>query len=244
MQGRLVIVTGGARGVGAGITRSFLEAGADVVVIGRSAPETPVSSGSREAAFQAADVRDPEQGSAAFAAIHASYGRIDVLVNNAGIRAPYNFGDYTRAQFDAVVGVNIATPFFASQAVVPIMRAQGGGRIIHIASQLGHVTYAKRALYGLTKAALLHLTKSMAYELGKDNIQVNSVSPGPIKTQPLIDRLRTEPEEMARRVSQYVPLGRLGEPGEIADVAFFLATDAPAFLQGEDICVDGGYINH
>ena len=96
----------------------------------------------------------------------------------------------------------------------------------------------------MTKAALLHLTKSMAYELGKDNIQVNSVSPGPIKTQPLIDRLRTEPEEMARRVSQYVPLGRLGEPGEIADVAFFLATDAPAFLQGEDICVDGGYINH
>jgi NAD(P)-dependent dehydrogenase (short-subunit alcohol dehydrogenase family) len=70
------------------------------------------------------------------------------------------------------------------------------------------------------------------------------VSPGPIKTQPLIDRLRTEPEEMSRRISQYVPLGRLGEPGEIADVVLFLATDAPAFLQGEDICVDGGYIKH
>ncbi|MBY0439639.1 MAG: SDR family oxidoreductase [Burkholderiales bacterium] len=241
MKGRFCVVTGAStpHGIGNTIAKRFAEAGASVFLVAEGTREQLETAQAECRAFPVAG-----NAEAMIADAHKRFGRIDVLVNNAGIRAPIDFGDYTRAQFDAVVGVNIATPFFASQAVVPIMRAQGGGRIIHIASQLGHVTYAKRALYGLTKAALLHLTKSMAYELGKDNIQVNSVSPGPIKTQPLIDRLRTEPEEMARRISQYVPLGRLGEPGEIADVAFFLATDAPAFLQGEDICVDGGYINH
>ncbi|MFN9120557.1 MAG: SDR family NAD(P)-dependent oxidoreductase [bacterium] len=254
MKGRFCVVTGAStqHGIGNTIARRFAEAGASVFLVAEGTKEQLETAQAECRAYPEAgtieygiyDLSVSGNAEAMIADAHQRFGRIDVLVNNAGIRAPYNFGDYTRAQFDAVVGVNIATPFFASQAVVPIMRAQGGGRIIHIASQLGHVTYAKRALYGLTKAALLHLTKSMAYELGKDNIQVNSVSPGPIKTQPLIDRLRTEPEEMARRVSQYVPLGRLGEPGEIADVVFFLATDAPAFLQGEDICVDGGYINH
>ena len=172
------------------------------------------------------------------------YARVDVLVNNAGIRAPVAFGEYTREIFEKVVAVNIAAPFFASQAVVPVMRKQGGGRIIHIASQLARVTYAKRALYGLTKAALVHLTKSMAYELARDGIVVNSISPGPIRTQYIVDRDSAEPEAAQQRIKTYLPIGRLGEPREIADVALFLATTPATYLQGEDICVDGGYTTH
>jgi NAD(P)-dependent dehydrogenase (short-subunit alcohol dehydrogenase family) len=174
----------------------------------------------------------------------AVFGRIDVLVNVAGIRAALDFEQYTRDDFDKVVAVNLAAPFFASQAVAPVMRRQGGGHIIHIASQLARVTYAKRALYGLTKAALVHLTKSMAYELGRDGIIVNSISPGPIRTQYIIDRDAAQPEAAAQRVKMYLPIGRLGEPEEIADVALFLATTPATYLQGEDICVDGGYTSH
>jgi NAD(P)-dependent dehydrogenase (short-subunit alcohol dehydrogenase family) len=171
-------------------------------------------------------------------------GRIDILVNNAGIRESHKFGEYTRDVFERVVAVNLAAPFFAAQALVPIMRAQGGGRIINIASQLGHVTYAKRALYGLTKAALIHLTKSMAYELASDGIIVNSISPGPIRTQFIIDRAAEEPEEAALRLKTYLPAGRLGEPEEIAELALFLASTPATYLQGEDICIDGGYTSH
>jgi NAD(P)-dependent dehydrogenase (short-subunit alcohol dehydrogenase family) len=106
------------------------------------------------------------------------------------------------------------------------------------------VTYPKRALYGLTKAALIHLTMSMAYELASDGIIVNSISPGPIRTQFIIDRAAEEPEEAALRLKTYLPAGRLGEPEEIAELALFLASTPATYLQGEDICIDGGYTSH
>ena len=224
----------------------------------QSRPRLPVA-GARRAVRQAHNVSYPEAGRIEYGVFDLSergaaeqmieeavklYARVDVLVNNAGIRAPLAFGEYTREIFEKVVAVNIAAPFFASQAVVPVMRKQGGGRIIHIASQLARVTYAKRALYGLTKAALVHLTKSMAYELARDGIMVNSISPGPIRTQYIIDRDSAEPEAAQQRIKTYLPIGRLGEPREIADVALFLATTPATYLQGEDICVDGGYTTH
>ncbi len=254
LKNSVCVVTGAStpNGIGNAIAHTLARAGASVYLVaeGTEAQLQQVQrdcrgySGSGRIEYGLHDLAVPGAAEAMIAQAHALFGRIDVLVNNAGIRAPYDFGTYTRAQFDQVVGVNLAAPFFASQAVVPIMRSQGGGRIIHIASQLGHVTYARRALYGLTKAALIHLTKSMAYELGRDGIIVNSVSPGPIRTQPLIDRLQSEPEEMASRIERYLPAGRLGEPREIADVVLFLATTDATFLQGEDICVDGGYTKH
>lgn len=252
--GKVAVVTGASteRGIGNAIAKRFAREGASVFLVAEGTVEQleKVQNECRNH-FEAGRIEyglfDLSERGAAERMIEEAarrFSRIDVLVNNAGIRAAYDFGDYTRDTFEKVVAVNLAAPFFASQAVLPIMRRQGGGRIIHVASQLGHVTYAKRALYGLTKAALIHLTKSMAYELGREGIMVNSISPGPIRTQFIIDRSAREPEEAERRLKTYVPVGRLGEPEEIADVALFLATTNATYLQGEDICVDGGYTSH
>ena len=254
LAGKVAVVTGASTrlGIGSAIARRFAREGASVFLVAEGAigeleKIRDECRGYPEAGCIDYGVYDLAENGAAERMIEDAaqrFSRIDVLVNNAGIRAPCDFGEYTRGMFDRVVAVNLAAPFFASQAVLPVMRRQGGGRIIHIASQLGHVAYAKRALYGLTKAALIHLTKSMAYELGREGIMVNSISPGPVRTQFIIDRSAGEPEEAARRLKAYTPLGRLGEPAEIADVALFLATTSATYLQGEDICVDGGYTSH
>jgi NAD(P)-dependent dehydrogenase (short-subunit alcohol dehydrogenase family) len=254
LTGKVAVVTGASteRGIGSEISRRFARDGASVFLVAEGAVEALERIRNECGSYPEAGrieygVYDLSERGAAERMIEEAarrFSRIDVLVNNAGIRAPCDFGNYTRDLFERVVAVNLAAPFFASQAVLPVMRRQGGGRIIHIASQLGHVTYAKRALYGLTKAALIHLTKSMAYELGREGIVVNSISPGPVRTQFIIDRSAGEPEEAARRLKAYLPLGRLGEPAEIADVALFLATTSATYLQGEDICVDGGYTSH
>ena len=254
LTGKVTVVTGASteRGIGNAIAKRFAESGASVYLVAEGTLERLKATqeecrGFPEAGRIEYGVFDLSRRGAAEQMIETAvrlFGRLDVLVNNAGIRAQLDFGEYTREIFEQVVAVNVAAPFFASQAVVPVMRRQGGGRIIHIASQLARVTYAKRALYGLTKAALVHLTKSMAYELARDGIVVNSISPGPVKTQFIVDRDAAQPEAAQRRIETYLPVGRLGEPGEIAEVALFLATTSPTYLQGEDICVDGGYTSH
>jgi NAD(P)-dependent dehydrogenase (short-subunit alcohol dehydrogenase family) len=166
-----------------------------------------------------------------------------VLVNNAAIRREVPLGHITREQFDEVLAVNLAAPLFASQAAIPHMERRGGGRIINIASQFGRVTYKGRALYGMSKAALIHLTKSMAYELAPKGILVNAVSPGPIHTARTEARMTKDPEEVARQLRE-LPVGRLGRPDEVAEIVLFLATTTATFLTGEDICVDGGYTIH
>ncbi len=130
-----------------------------------------------------------------------------------------------------------------SQAVIPAMKAQGGGRIIHVASQHGIVANEGRALYGMTKAALAYLARAMAYELSPFNILVNAVSPGPIASEAYQQRAAADPEFARRRLS-YIPLGRVGEPDEVAATVAFLASDEATFIQGHNLVVDGGYIIH
>jgi NAD(P)-dependent dehydrogenase (short-subunit alcohol dehydrogenase family) len=252
LKGKVAIVTGASTpsGIGNAIAKRFARAGASVLCVAEATQEqldTVVrecrafeESGRVESAL--IDLGEPGAPERMVQMANELFGRVDVLVNNAGIRAPVNFGDYTREQFDRVVSVNLAAAFFASQAVPPDHAdGKAGDALFTWRRSFGHVTYGQRALYGLTKAALIHLTKSMAYELGRENIIVNAISPGPIATGPILAR---PPEETRQRVEQYIPAGRVGEPAEIADLALYLASSSPAFLQGQDIVIDGGYIIH
>ena len=251
LQGRVAIVTGAStpHGLGRAIARRFARAGASLLLVAEGTAaqldearaQCAAEPGAGRVESACIDLGVPGAPEHMVEQAEACFGRIDVLVNNAGIRMPVAFGEYTRDQFDRVVAVNLAAPFFASQAVLPLMRRQGGGRIIHVASQLGHVTFDRRALYGLTKAALIHLTKSMAHELARENILVNAISPGPVFTEAPVN---TDAQVRAQRIERYLPGGRYGEPEEVAELALFLATAAPAFLQGQDILIDGGYTNH
>jgi NAD(P)-dependent dehydrogenase (short-subunit alcohol dehydrogenase family) len=247
---KVALVTGASRGIGRdtaiglagkGFTL-FLTADqtdaelADVAAACRAA-------GGPDAAVRIIDLSIPGQAEAMIEAGLAAFGRIDVLVNNAGIRCRKPFGSFTRSDFGGLIEVNLAAAFFASQAVLPAMRAQGGGRIIHVASQHGSVASEDNALYGMTKAALIHLTRNMAFELAAEGIHVNSVSPGPIATQFNLDTWGKQPgklEAMAARV----PAGRMGRPEEVAEAIVFLATTEGSYIHGHDLVVDGGYIIH
>jgi NAD(P)-dependent dehydrogenase (short-subunit alcohol dehydrogenase family) len=175
------------------------------------------------------------------AAAQARMGRIDIMVNNAGIRVRKPFGDFTAEEFDRVVAINLRAPFLASQAVVPIMRAQGGGRIVHMASQLGLVAAPYGAVYSLTKAGLIQLTRSMALELARDRIAVNAVCPGPVATEGF--RAGRNPGELEQRARD-VPIGRFGTPEEVAGVVAFLCSQDADYVIGHALVMDGGYLIH
>jgi NAD(P)-dependent dehydrogenase (short-subunit alcohol dehydrogenase family) len=251
LQGKVAIVTGASSpvGIGAAVARRLAGSGAKLLLVADDSPDAVASEcaallGDAGGVVPlTADLGDADAVLAMVAETEKRFGRIDLLVNNAAIRLNRNFGDFTVAEFDKAVAVNLRAPFLASQAVLPSMRRQGGGRIVHVASQLGSVAYQTRTIYGMTKAALIHLAKSMALELARENIQVNTVSPGPIATQPLLDRARDQPEESARRMN-YVPMGRFGRPEEIGEVVHWLLTTDASFLTGQDLIVDGGYTIH
>ena len=250
LNGRAALVTGASRGIGRAIARRFAAEGASVFLaadgtrdeLEEAAGECRRLSG--EEAFSGEfDLARPEAPEEMVAAALDRLGRLDILVNNAGIRSLHFFGEFTREDFDQVVAVNLRAPFLAAQAVLPAMRATGGGRIVFIASQLGMVAARRTALYGVTKAGLIHLARSMALELAGEGIRVNAISPGPIATAYVIERLEREPEERAQRES-FIPAGHLGDPDEIASAALFLASDESGFVDGHNLVVDGGYIAH
>jgi NAD(P)-dependent dehydrogenase (short-subunit alcohol dehydrogenase family) len=251
---KVAVVTGAStpRGIGSAIARRFAAEGASVYLAAEGPADALESETEKCRAtcrpgarveFGVFDLGVAGRPEAMIEDALSRFGRVDVLVNNAGIRDHRAFGDVSRELFDQVVSVNLAAAFFASQAVLPAMRAQGGGRIIHIASQMGSIAHDKRSVYGLTKAALVHLTKSMAYELGAEGIIVNAISPGPILTQPILDRLDKEPGYSDTRMT-YLRANRFGTPDEIAELAFYLAATDATYMQGANLLIDGGYTTH
>jgi len=247
---RSAVITGASRGIGRATAEAFSARGFSVFLVAEGTQEELDSGvaacrarGAPEAFSGLFDLGAPGEAEAMIDAARSRLGRIDVLVNNAGIRCRKPFGQFTHADFDSLVSVNLAAAFFASQAVLPAMFAQGSGRIIHVASQFGTVSAPEHALYGLTKAALIHLARSMAVELGPRNILVNSVSPGPIATQFNLDRWAADPAYHDFLV-QNVPARRPGTPEEIAEAIAFLGTSQGSYIQGHDLVIDGGYMIH
>jgi NAD(P)-dependent dehydrogenase (short-subunit alcohol dehydrogenase family) len=245
LAGKIAIVVGAAGGIGSSIARRFAEAGAKVACVDRLPPEVvakAISDQGGEAVAIGCDITRPDETRKAAEQVKALWNRTDVLVNSASADDPTaSILDLPPETWNHIFAVNVTGPYLMSRAVLPLMIAGGGGAIIHVASQLGHVGSAGRPAYCATKGALIQLTKAMAADHAAHGIRVNSLSPGAVETRRMV--LRHGDMENARKVSGPKHLlGRLGQPDEIATAAVFLASPAASFMTGTDLLVDGGYI--
>ncbi len=238
MSDRVAVVTGGARGIGRGITEAFLAAGAAVVICGRSEPESMPAAGARSARFVAADVRDPDQVGALVDAVVAEHGRLDVLVNNAGGSPPADSATASPKFSRSIIELNLLAPLVCAQRANAVMQGQDtGGAIVNIASVSALRANPNAAAYGAAKAGLLNLTQTLAVEYAP-KVRVNAVCAGLIRTEQ--SHLFYGDEEGIRRVGATVPLGRMGTPRDIANACLFLASDAAEYVSGAHLLVHGG----
>lgn len=238
MSGKAVIVTGGGRGVGRGITTRFLEAGADVVICGRSQPEALPSAGDRQAHFVAADVREIADIDRVVAATVERCGRLDVLVNNAGGSPVADTATASPRFSESIVKLNLIAPLnFAQRANAVMQKQAGGGTIINISSVSGTRPSPGTAAYGAAKAGLLNLTQTLAVEWAP-RVRVNAVTAGMIRTEQA--HLHYGDAAGIAAVAATVPLGRLGEPEDIADACLFLASTLARYISGASLVVHGG----
>ena len=238
LSDKVVIVTGGSQGIGAGIALRFLELGAKVVVCSRREPEQLPRSASESALFVAADVREVEQIDRVVAFTLERFGRIDVLVNNAGGSPPADAASASPRFSAAIVLLNLLAPLNFSQRVNAVMqRQEQGGAIVNVASVSGVRPSPGTAAYGAAKAGLLSLTQSLAVEWAP-KVRVNAVTAGLIHTAQ--SELHYGGEAGIARVSATVPLGRMGEPGDVADACVFFASPLARYVSGANLLLHGG----
>jgi NAD(P)-dependent dehydrogenase (short-subunit alcohol dehydrogenase family) len=238
LAGRVVLVTGGTRGIGRGIARRFLDAGADVVVCGRSAPPEAPRSGERVADFLAADVRDPEQAGRLVDEVAARFGRLDVLVNNAGGSPPAGAAHASPRFSAAIIDLNLQAPLTCAQRANAVMQSQDeGGVIVNIASISGLRPSPGTAAYGAAKAGLINLTATLAVEWAP-KVRVTGVAPGLIATDDAAEHYGGA--EGFAAVARTVPLGRFGTPEEVGDACVFLASPLASYASGTVLTLHGG----
>lgn len=236
MSAKVVLVTGGTRGIGAAIALGFLEEGAKVAVCGRQAPE---SNGERpEPEFFAADVREPEQAAALVDAVVERYGHIDLLINNAGGTAAKPAAEISAASAAAVVSLNLLAPFYVAQRANAVMQGQEkGGVIINIGSVAERRPAPGTAIYAAAKAGLLGLTQALALEWGP-KVRVNQVTPGLVETEGSARHYGGEAGLAAARAT--IPAGRMARPKDIAAACLLLASAGTTHISGAELRVDGG----
>ena len=242
LNGKIAIVTGGTRGIGLAVVRTFLHNGAKVALFG-----------SRETSVQRAlaqlreeqpdwpvmglwpDLTDYAAVERAVQEVAQTFGGVDILVNNAGISAREPLADYSPEAFRSIMDLNVTAVFHGCKAVEPIMRAAGKGCIINTSSMVSIYGQAAGSAYPASKFAVNGLTKSLARELGRDNIRVNAVAPGVTRT----DMVAALPEEMIKPLIATIPLGRVGEPEDVANAFLYLASDMASYVTGAVLSVDG-----
>lgn len=238
LSGRTVIVTGGSRGVGRGIATRFLEFGADVVICGRNEPDELPSGKGRAAVFTAADVREVEQIEQVIAFTRERFGRLDVLVNNAG-GAPEAAAATASPRFhESILRLNLIAPIhFAQQANAVMQDQPEGGVIINISSISAIRPSPGTAVYSAAKAGILQLTRSLAVEWAP-KVRVVAVTAGMIETE--LSELHYGDADGVAAIGKTVPLGRLGQPGDVGDVCVFLASPLASYVSGASLLMDGG----
>jgi NAD(P)-dependent dehydrogenase (short-subunit alcohol dehydrogenase family) len=235
--GRTLLVTGGTKGIGFQIAGTFLAAGADVVVCGRNEPPALPSAEGRTALFVAADVRDPEQARELVAATVHRYGRLDLLVNNAGGSPDADAATVSPRFVEKIVALNLLAPFYVAQAANAVMQGQDtGGAIINIGSVSAHDPQPGTAAYSAAKAGLLVLTRALALEWAP-KVRVNHITTGLIRTEAAA---AVYGEDGGAAVAGVVPMGRMAVPADVANACLFLAGDLAGYVTGADLAVHGG----
>lgn len=246
LKNKVAVITGGTRGIGFAIAELFAKNGAKVAIFG-SRQETVDKALAKFAKLDAElevmglcpDLTDYSAVEAAFNEVKARFGKIDILVNNAGISAREPIEAYEPDAFKSIMDINVTAVFNGCKAVVPFMKEIGGGSIINTSSMVAKTGQPSGVGYPASKFAVNGLTQSLARELGKYNIRVNAVAPGVTRT----DMVAALPEEMVARVAAGIPMGRVGEPEEVANCFLFLASDMASYVSGAVLAVDGATVN-
>ncbi|MFS0635570.1 glucose 1-dehydrogenase [Mesobacillus foraminis] len=248
LGGKVAVVTGAGRGIGRALAIGFAEAGADVALIARTEGDLKDTAGiikemGRKALPIRADVTSGEEIHNAISRIHGKWGKIDVLINNAGMNIRSKALEVSEQEWQTIMDTNLKSAFMMSQEVGALMKEQDtGGRIINIASVAGHVALRTGVVYASTKAAMIQMTKVLAMEWGQYGINVNSIGPWYFKT-PLTEKLLAD-EEYLRDILAVTPLDRVGELPELVGPAVFLSSDAGSYVTGQTLFVDGGMTIH
>lgn len=236
LDGKVAVVTGGTRGIGAAIVRRLLDAGCVVETCGRSEPGPAADPSERRAGFTATDIRDPAQARAFIDAVAARHGRLDIVVNNAG-GSPQAVAATASPRFsEAIVGLNLLAPLHVAQAAYPYLKATHGS-IVNIASVGGKRPSPGTAIYGAAKAGLLSLTASLAQEWGPE-IRVNAIVVGLIETETAEQTYGSVAAQT--RIAASLPLARLGRGDDVADAVAYLASPMAAYVSGAELAVHGG----
>lgn len=245
LEGRVAIVTGGNGGIGLGMAEGMASAGATVVLAGRNADKGAAAVSKLEAlgataSFTVLDVTDEAACHALIDDTVTTYGRLDVLINNAGTNIRKEPEDYTLAEWRHILDTNLTSAFICSQAAYPAMKQSGGGKIINIGSMFSLFGASFSTAYAASKGGMVQMSRAMACAWAKDNIQVNTVLPGWIDTE-LTRGARRDVEGLHDRIEARTPAGRWGRPDEFAGIAVFLAGTGSDFVTGTVIPVDGGF---
>ncbi len=242
MDEKVALVTGGIRGIGERISLRFLQEGYHVVALDNDAgrltdwAETQKTAGFNNIDTVVCDVSDYEQCQSAVASILSKFGHIDVLVNNAGITRDATFKKMDKSQWDAVIQVNLNSMFNMTKPVIDNMLANQRGRIINMSSINGQKGQFGQANYSAAKAGVHGFTKALAQEVARKNITVNTISPGYINTE----MMQAIPDDVLESIKAQIPVGRLGEPDEIAELVLYLSGDKAGFITGSNIAINGG----
>jgi NAD(P)-dependent dehydrogenase (short-subunit alcohol dehydrogenase family) len=238
LAGKAVIVTGGTRGIGATVARRYLEAGAYVLVCGRTAPDRPPTSGERSAEFVQADVRQPDQAAGVVDTAVDRFGRIDILVNNAGGSPMADAATVSPRFISSIVSLNLLAPFFLAQRANAVMQEQAdGGLILNIGSVAGYDPAPGTAAYSAAKAGLTILTRALALEFGP-RVRVNQVTVGLVQTE--LSHLYYGDQLGLAAVAATIPLRRMAVPDDVAAACLLLSSPLANYVNGTDLLVDGG----